>query len=135
MTVAVRPELWAEVAPERTPPGVRSFEAIVGPKLTMPATQHDAWLWAAGGARDIVFDSARKVLDAAAGAATIGSEITGWVYRHDRDLTGFIDGTENPSVVEAPGVAVRAGAPGAGSSVVLVQPWRHLGAASAADHA
>ncbi|MCU4186064.1 Dyp-type peroxidase [Acidiferrimicrobium sp. IK] len=128
VTVAVRPELWAEVAPEHAPPGVRSFEAIVGPELTMPATQHDAWVWVAGGGRDIVFDSARKVLDAAAGVATVGSEITGWVYRHDRDLTGFIDGTENPSVVEAPGVAVRAGAPGAGSSVVLVQRWRHLDA-------
>jgi len=29
-------------------------------------------------------------------------ELGGWLYRHDRDLTGFIDGTENPSLLEAP---------------------------------
>jgi putative iron-dependent peroxidase len=53
-------------------------------------------------------------------------ETTGWLYRHDRDLTGFIDGTENPSLVEAPDVVgVPAGRPGAGSTVVLHQVWQH----------
>ena len=28
-------------------------------------------------------------------------ETTGWSYRHSRDLTGFIDGTENPSLLTA----------------------------------
>jgi porphyrinogen peroxidase len=50
----------------------------------------------------------------------------GWLYRHDRDLTGFIDGTENPSLLAAPEVAaVPAGRPGAHASVVLFQLWRH----------
>jgi putative iron-dependent peroxidase len=54
------------------------------------------------------------------------SEITGWLYQHDRDLTGFVDGTENPSQLEAPDVVgVPAGSPGAGSTVVLHQLWRH----------
>lgn len=40
---------------------------------------------------------------------------------------GFVDGTENPSVVEAPEVAlVPDGEPGAGAPVVLVQKRRHL---------
>ena len=53
-------------------------------------------------------------------------QVTGWVYRHDRDLTGFIDGTENPSLLEAAEVvAVPEGKPGAGSSVLLFQLWPH----------
>ncbi len=45
-------------------------------------------------------------------------------------MTGFIDGTENPSLSEAPEVAlVPDESPGAGGSVVLVQQWMHDAAA------
>jgi putative iron-dependent peroxidase len=88
----------------------------------MPATQHDAWFWVAGGARDVVFDSTVRVLDALAGLASPASELLGWVYQHKRDLTGFIDGTENPPVLEAPSVALAED----GFSVLLYQKWQHL---------
>lgn len=42
VVVAFRPELWRDVSPDDAPPGARSFEAIDGPGLEMPATQHDA---------------------------------------------------------------------------------------------
>jgi putative iron-dependent peroxidase len=83
-------------------------------------------VWIAGGDRTAVFDNTRAVLRAIDDVATVASEVTGWLYRHDRDLTGFIDGTENPSLLEAPEVArVPAGEPGAGASVLLHQLWRH----------
>jgi putative iron-dependent peroxidase len=128
VVVGFRPELWAQVAPADAPPRVRSFrEDLVGQDgYRMPATQHDAWLWIAGGARSAVFDSTLTVVRRLAGLATVGSEVNGWLYRHDRDLTGFIDGTENPSMLEAPEVAVVPEGPGTGASVVLVQQWRHL---------
>ncbi len=73
-----------------------------------------------------MFDNARAVLAALAGTARVGAEVTGWLYRHDRDLTGFVDGTENPSLLTAAEVAaVPAGEPGAGASIVLFQLWRH----------
>jgi putative iron-dependent peroxidase len=84
----------------------------------------------AGGDRTAAFDNARAVLAALQGTAAVGSELTGWLYQHDRDLTGFIDGTENPSLLTAPGVAaVPAGQPGSGASIVLYQQWRHDSAA------
>ncbi|MDX6230799.1 MAG: porphyrinogen peroxidase, partial [Frankiales bacterium] len=52
-------------------------------------------------------------------------ELNGWLYQHDRDLTGFIDGTKNPSQLQAYDVAVVPSGAGAGSSVVLVQQWKH----------
>lgn len=129
LVVGFRPELWAEVADATdVPTGMRGFtEPIVGPDgWTMPATQHDAWLWVAGGDRTAVFDNGRAIADELGKVAQLRRDTAGWLYRHDRDLTGFIDGTENPSLLEAPEVAlVPAGEPGAGSSVVLVQMWQH----------
>jgi porphyrinogen peroxidase len=125
--VGVRPELWAQLAPDAAPPGATGFnEPVVGAKgYRMPATQHDAWLWIAGGARDVVFDSGVDSLRALAPLASVATETNGWLYRHDRDLTGFIDGTENPSQLEAYDVAIVEAGPAAGSSIVLVQKWRH----------
>ena len=92
----------------------------------MPATQHDAVLWLAGAAYDVVFDVARRAIAALAAVAVVADETSSWPYQHDRDLTGFIDGTENPSLARAPAVAlVPAGAPGAGGSVLLLQRWSH----------
>ncbi|GAA5119617.1 Dyp-type peroxidase [Pseudonocardia adelaidensis] len=131
LVVGFRPELWAEVAdPADVPESARGFDRpLVGAGgWTMPATQHDAWMWVAGGDRTAVFDNGRAIVTGMASVARLRREATGWLYRHDRDLTGFIDGTENPSLLEAPGAAlVPAGEPGAGSSVVLVQMWDHDG--------
>lgn len=122
VVIGFRPELWAGVAPWAVPaPAIRSLQPVEGPEVSFPATQHDAWVWVAGGSRDVVFDSARRVLDALEGVADPVSEVTGWLYQHKRDLTGFIDGTENPSLLEAADVAVAAD----GSSVLLYQQWRH----------
>ncbi|HWE54047.1 MAG TPA: Dyp-type peroxidase [Acidimicrobiales bacterium] len=122
LVVGFRPELWGNAAPEAARSHVRSFEAIAGAGIDFPATQHDAWLWIAGGRRDVVFDSALRVMAAAAPLATVAGEITGWLYQHDRDLTGFIDGTENPPLLDAQDVAVL---PQDGSSVLLFQKWVH----------
>ncbi len=135
VVVGVRPELWAGLAPADAPADAASFtDDIVGPDgFRMPATQHDMWVWIAGGARTVVFDNAQTVVAGLAGVADLATEVTGWLYRHDRDLTGFVDGTENPSLFEAPSVAaVPDGSPGAGASVLLVQQWRHETSAWAA---
>jgi len=123
-----RPELWAAVAPEASPAGVHGFaEPVVGPGgATMPATQHDAVVWLSGASYDVVFDLSRTVVMALAGMADHVHELVGWPYHHDLDLTGFIDGTENPTLVEALEVAlVPDGAVGAGASILLLQQWEH----------
>jgi putative iron-dependent peroxidase len=124
--VGLRPELWASVAPDAAPPGVRSFAPIEAADFSMPATQHDAWIWIAGASRDIVFDSGLAAIRSLDGVASVATEVTGFGYQRNRDLTGFIDGTENPSAVEAPAVAVEQEGLGAGAAVLLVQQWEHL---------
>ena len=129
LVVGIRPSVWQEVAPEPdVPAGVADWtDDVIGPDgFTMPATPHDLWVWVAGGDRSAVFDAARSVVGALRPVAQLASETTGWVYHHDRDLTGFIDGTENPEPMQAPSVVVTpSDTPGAGSTVVLVQLWPH----------
>jgi putative iron-dependent peroxidase len=92
----------------------------------MPATQHDAVLWLSGSAYDVVFDAARGAIGELDGLTSVAEETSSWPYRHDRDLTGFIDGTENPPVEEAFEVAlVPDGERGAGGAFVLAQKWVH----------
>ena len=132
LVVGFRPSLWRHVAPQEMPAGVTDFEQDVRgvDGYTMPATQHDLWLWVAGHAYDKVFDVTREAVQALAPLAILALEVPGWTYRENRDLTGFIDGTENPSLSAAPEVAlVPDGSPGAGGSVVLVQKWLHDAAA------
>ena len=119
LVVGFRPSLWARVAPEETPAGVTDFDqelrGVDG--YTMPATQHDLWVWAAGHAYHKVFDVAREAIAALAPIARLADEVAGWTYKESRDLTGFIDGTEVALIPD--------GSPGAGGSVVLIQKWMH----------
>ncbi|HXZ99476.1 MAG TPA: Dyp-type peroxidase [Candidatus Binatia bacterium] len=123
-----RPELWRSLDATQIPEDVVGFdEPILGSDgFIMPATQHDAVLWLSGSGYDVVFDEARAAMEALRGIAAVRDETSGWAYRHDRDLTGFIDGTENPSLLDAPRYAViPEGGPGAGGTVLLLQKWAH----------
>ena len=128
--VGFRPSLWRELAPDDAPADVRDFDAdLRGPDgYAMPATQADVWIWFAAASYDIVLDLGKQVVDALAGCAALVREVRGWSYRHNRDLTGFEDGTKNPALDAAPEIALIAdGNPGAGGSVLLFQQWRHDG--------
>jgi putative iron-dependent peroxidase len=123
-----RPELWRAVMADGLPEAVHGFNAdLTGPDgYLMPATQHDAVLWLAGSAYDVVFDEARQAIQALAPVTRIADETSSWSYRRYRDLTGFVDGTKNPDLLEAPGVAIiPEGTPGAGGTILLLQQWVH----------
>jgi putative iron-dependent peroxidase len=128
LVAGFRPELWREVLPEDAPPEVEGFNAdLVGAGgYTMPATQHDAVLWLSGSAYDVVFDTARAAIAVLEPFGSVAEESSSWPYRHDRDLTGFIDGSENPTLIDAPELAViPEGSPGAGGTILLLQKWSH----------
>lgn len=126
--IGFRPELWRDVAPEDAPQGVEGFnKEIRGTEgFVMPSTQHDAVVLLSGSAHDVIFDMARSVLRDLAGQASLAEETSSWSYRHDRDLTGFIDGSENPTLLDAPAAALLPeGVAGAAGSVLLLQKWKH----------
>jgi putative iron-dependent peroxidase len=128
LVAGFRPELWREAVPADAPEALTGFnEDVAGVDgYTMPATQHDAVLWLSGSAYDVIFDVARAAIAELASVATLADETSSWPYRHDLDLTGFMDGTENPTLIDAPGlVLVPRGTPGAGGTILLLQKWVH----------
>jgi putative iron-dependent peroxidase len=128
LVAGFRPELWRATVPADAPGGIHGFnEDLAGVDgFTMPATQHDAVLWLAGSSYDVIFDVAHAAIADLNGLVAVAQETSSWPYRHDRDLTGFIDGSENPSLIEAPDVTLIAeGNPGAGGTILLLQKWAH----------
>jgi porphyrinogen peroxidase len=126
--IGFRPELWRDIVPDEAPPDVVGFNSeIRGTEgFLMPSTQHDALVWLSGSAYDVVFDMARSVVHDLAGQASLADETSSWPYRHDRDLTGFIDGSENPTLLAAPMAALLPeGVPGAAGTILLLQKWKH----------
>jgi porphyrinogen peroxidase len=128
LVAGFRPELWREAVPDDAPADLAGFDdEIVGSDgFVMPATQRDAVLWLSGTAYDVIFDTARAAIAVLRPLASLAEETSSWPYRHDLDLTGFIDGTENPTLIEAPQIVlVPEGKPGAGGTVLLLQKWAH----------
>jgi porphyrinogen peroxidase len=126
--IGFRPELWRDIVPDEAPPGIVGFNSeIRGTEgFVMPSTQHDALVWLSGSAYDVVFDMARAVIRDLAGQASLSDETSSWSYRHDRDLTGFIDGSENPSLLDASiSALLPEGVAGAAGTVLLLQKWKH----------
>ncbi|MBI4935444.1 MAG: Dyp-type peroxidase [Actinobacteria bacterium] len=117
IVVGFSPTLWRSIAPDATPPELIGFPTIDG----VPVTQHDIWVWCHGTGDDVLIDVSRKVAELLAPVATVAHEVVGFVYHDSRDLTGFIDGTENPPVEEAYEVAVTA----QGGSFAITQRWVH----------
>lgn len=122
IVVGFGPTLWRQVAGDRAPTELAPFAAIG----TAPSTQRDIWVWTHGDGADVLFDVARGVHALLDPIATLVVDLPAFVYRDSRDLTGFIDGTENPAVEEAYDVAVVPdGEPGAGGCFAMTQRWVH----------
>ena len=115
-------EVWRTISLEPLPTALTGFPDVKG----VPTSQCGLWAWCHGTGDDVLLDVGRAVAAALADVATLQQEVTGFVYRDSRDLTGFIDGTENPPVEAAYHVAtIPNGSPGAGGSFAITQRWVH----------
>jgi len=74
----------------------------------------------------VIFDVSHEAIAEVAEFATVADETSSWPYHRYRDLTGFVDGTENPSLIEAADdVLIPEGKPGALGTILLLQKWVH----------
>jgi len=76
---------------------------------------------------DLCFEFVTQAMSRLAGAATVVDEVHGFRYFDERDLLGFVDGTENPvDVTAARAALVGAADPDfAGGSYLIVQKYVH----------
>lgn len=126
-TLGIGSELWDRLSPANRPAGLRSFRAVKANGRVAPATGGDLFLQITSGCHDLNLDLAMGLVWRLQPLATVAEEIHGFRYRDSRDLTGFIDGTENPKG-KARAVAALIGEedrPFAGGSYVAVQRYVH----------
>src|SRR5437763_16489675 len=104
LVAGFRPELCRAVSGDSSPRGVEGFNHdVVGPgDYRMPAKQNDAVRWIPGREYDVEFEVARRGIAALEPLAHVADDTSSWPYHQDRDLTGLVRGTDNPSLSHAP---------------------------------
>ena len=107
-------------------PGLRTFKALSGASCAIPSTQQALWILLRGQGPSELFDRFERIQSLTDGAFILDDAMDTFTYADGRDLTGYVDGTANPSPEESPAVAlVASGESLAGSSFVAVQRWEH----------
>jgi porphyrinogen peroxidase len=102
-------------------PGYESSDGKVA-----KATQEDMLLWIHSDEKDLCWETQYVFRTAVAGHMTVARETPAFIYRNSLDLTGFIDGTGNPTPdQQADRAIVPDGARGAGGSFCIAQRWVH----------
>lgn len=67
-----------------------------GERHVAPATPGDLLFHIRASTMDRCFELAARITTMLAGAVTVADEVHGFQYFDNRDLLGFVDGTENP---------------------------------------
>jgi putative iron-dependent peroxidase len=126
-TVSVGPEFWDLISPQRRPKGLRQFAPIEAGGRRAPRTGGDVLLHILSQRVDLNFEIAARIVHGLGDAVKVDQDIAGFRYLDGRDLTGFIDGTENPKGKERVAVAlIGKEDPGfAGGSYVFTQRYVH----------
>jgi putative iron-dependent peroxidase len=109
------------------PAGLHPFRAIHGARHTAVSTPGDLLFHIRARRMDLCFELAGQLTGRLRDAASVVDETHGFKYFDERDLMGFVDGTENPTGPDAIDAAtIGAEDPGfAGGSYVIVQKYLH----------
>ncbi|MFD8013246.1 Dyp-type peroxidase [Streptomyces sp. NPDC058955] len=120
-------DAWDRLVGGPRPRELHPFTPLQGPRHLAPATPGDLLLHLRARRADLCFELARVVLDRFADAVTVVDETHGFTYFDDRDLLGFVDGSENPTGPAAPAAVLVADEDPdfRGGSYVVVQKYLH----------
>jgi putative iron-dependent peroxidase len=105
-------------------PGLREL-APKSAKASLAASPHDVFLWLSAASAGDAFDRVDLLMGAARYDFRVAEQCPMFRYRDHRDLTGFVDGTENPVGPEAERAAIISSGPLAGGSFAFVQRFLH----------
>ena len=107
--------------------GMKSMSVLSANGITIPSTPVDLWCWLRGEDRGELLHRARTICQQLSPAFTLKNTFDAFCYADCRDITGYIDGTENPEDADAVAAAIVSGIDDSldGSSFVAVQRWLH----------
>ncbi|MFH9090107.1 Dyp-type peroxidase [Streptomyces sp. NPDC017673] len=118
---------WDRLFAGPRPAGLHPFRELNGPVHRAVATPGDLLFHIRASRLDLCFGLATEIMNRLRGAVTVQDEVHGFTYFDERDLLGFVDGTENPTGPAAH-AAVLVGEEDprfTGGSYVVVQKYLH----------
>jgi porphyrinogen peroxidase len=125
--MAVGSQAWDRLFGAPRPAELHPFREFRGGPRHAVATAGDLLFHIRAKRMDLCFEMATQIMTRVGGAVTAVEEVHGFRYFDDRDLLGFVDGTENPrgqEVVDA--VLITEEDPAfAGGSYVITQKYVH----------
>jgi putative iron-dependent peroxidase len=119
--------LWDRLFGVPRPAGLHPFREIAGDRYTAVASPGDLLFHLRARRFDACFELADLIVTRLEGHASVVDEVHGFKYFDERDLLGFVDGTENPSGRPAFTAAIVGGEDPefAGGSYVITQKYVH----------
>jgi putative iron-dependent peroxidase len=120
-------DAWDRLFGNPRPAELHPFREIRSGGRHAVATPGDLLFHIRAGRMDICFELATQIMERIGGAVLPADEVQGFRYFEDRDLIGFVDGTENPRDAVALEAALVGDedAPFAGGSYVMIQKYLH----------
>lgn len=120
-------DIWNPLFGDLRPAELHPFREFRSGNRHAIATPGDLLFHIRAGRMDICFELATQIMERIRDAVSVTDETQGFRYFEDRDLIGFVDGTENPRGTVALEAALvgEEDAPFAGGSYVLVQKYLH----------
>jgi putative iron-dependent peroxidase len=120
-------QAWDRLFGEPRPAELHPFREIRAGLRHAVATPGDLMFHIRAKRMDLCFELATQIMARLGVAITLVDEVHGFRYFDDRDLLGFVDGTENPTAPEAVEAAYigQEDAAFAGGSYVIVQKYLH----------
>jgi len=125
--MSIGSDAWDRLFGSPRPAMLHPFREIHGEKHTAIATPGDLLFHIRAKRMDLCFELETQIMAALGDAVAPTDEVQGFRYFDDRDLIGFVDGTENPRGQAAVDAAVIGDEDPAfaGGSYVLVQKYLH----------
>jgi len=123
----IGPAAWDRLTDLPRPAGLHPFREIFAAGRHAVSTPGDLLFHIRATRMDLCFELAGQIMKRLAGAVTIADEVHGFSYFDERDLLGFVDGTENPTGTAAVVAAIIGDEEPAytGGSYVIVQKYLH----------
>lgn len=127
LVTGIGAQAWDRLFATPRPAHLHVLEELHGNKHHMPSTPGDLLFHIRGAQQNVCFEAARQIMNNLEGAVTVVDEVYGFQSFGRRNLLGFMDGTENPTGIEAFGAAlVGEDEPDfTGGSYAVVQKYLH----------
>ncbi|HTR90330.1 MAG TPA: Dyp-type peroxidase [Trebonia sp.] len=128
VVVAIGSAAWDRLFDGPRPRELHPFRELESARHKAPATPGDLLFHIRASRMDLCFEYAAQVMKRLGGAVEVADEVQGFRYFDERDLIGFVDGTESPGGAAGVGAAITSADDDpdfAGGSYVIVQKYLH----------